>query len=164
MFGDASRPSASIMCVPLRQEGRPVGVLSIQSYTPNAYTREDLQTLQALADHCGGALERIRAEAALREAHYTLERRVQERTADLQTANAALSEGEARLREAHDRLEQRVQERTAELQAANAALSESEERYRSLVNNLNVGVYRSTPEIRGRLHPGQPGPGPHARL
>ena len=29
----------------------------------NAYTQDDLITLQALADHCGGALERIRAEA-----------------------------------------------------------------------------------------------------
>ncbi len=55
------------MCVPIRREGQPVGVLSIQSYTPNAYTPEDLRTLQALADHCGGALERIRAEQSLRQ-------------------------------------------------------------------------------------------------
>ncbi len=67
VFGDTSRLSASMMYVPLRQEGQAVGVLSIQSYTPNAYTQEDLRTLQALADHCGGALERISAEAALRE-------------------------------------------------------------------------------------------------
>jgi PAS domain S-box-containing protein len=66
-FGDTSRLSASLMHVPLRQEGQVVGVLSIQSYTPNAYTPEDLRTFQALADHCGGALERLRAEAALRE-------------------------------------------------------------------------------------------------
>ena len=67
MFGDVGRPSASVMAVPLRQEGRPVGVLSIQSYKPNAYSREDLQTLQALADHCAGALERLRAEEARRQ-------------------------------------------------------------------------------------------------
>jgi PAS domain S-box-containing protein len=66
-IGDASRLSASIMCVPVRAEDRVVGVLSIQSYTPDAYTREDLQTLQALADHCGGALERLGMEGALRE-------------------------------------------------------------------------------------------------
>ncbi len=65
-FGDSSRFSASMMYVPLRQEGRPVGVLSIQSYTPKAYTPEDLRTLQALADHCADALERIRAEEELR--------------------------------------------------------------------------------------------------
>jgi PAS domain S-box-containing protein len=65
-FGDVSRVSAAVMCVPIRREGQPVGVLSIQSYTPRAYSEADLSTLQALADHCGGALQRIRAEAALR--------------------------------------------------------------------------------------------------
>ena len=65
-FGDASRLSASIMTVPVRVEGRTVGVFSIQSYTPNAYTQADLQMLQALADHCGGALDRIQGVEALR--------------------------------------------------------------------------------------------------
>jgi PAS domain S-box-containing protein len=62
-FGDTSRPSASLMYVCVRNGPKIIGVLSIQSYTPNAYTEDDLNTLQALADHCGGALERIRAEA-----------------------------------------------------------------------------------------------------
>ena len=72
MFGDTGRPSASIMCVPLRQQGQPVGVLSVQSYTLHAFTSNDLRTLQGLADHWGGTLERIRAAAALRksEARY----------------------------------------------------------------------------------------------
>ncbi len=66
MFGDTSRPSASLLSVPIRWRDRPVGVLSVQSYTPNAFTSEDLRTLQGLADHCGGTLERIRADAELR--------------------------------------------------------------------------------------------------
>ncbi len=65
-FGDTSRPSASLMFVPVRGTGSVIGVLSIQSYTARAYNEVDLGTLQALADHCGGALERIRAEEALR--------------------------------------------------------------------------------------------------
>jgi PAS domain S-box-containing protein len=101
-FGDTSRLSASMMYAPLRREGQPVGVLSIQSYTPNAYTQEALRTLQALADYCGGALERIQAEAALREAHDLLEVRVQTRTVELRAANRALRESEARLRLALD--------------------------------------------------------------
>jgi PAS domain S-box-containing protein len=64
-FGDASRLSASLMWAPVRVENRAVGVLAIQSYTANAYTREDLRTLQALADHCGGALDRLRQEELL---------------------------------------------------------------------------------------------------
>jgi PAS domain S-box-containing protein len=64
-FGAASRLSASLMCVPVRVENRAVGVLSIQSYTPDAYTQEDLRMLRALADHCGGALDRLRMEALL---------------------------------------------------------------------------------------------------
>lgn len=66
-FGDETRPSASLMYVPVRKDSQVIGLLSIQSYTPNAYTAADLDTLQALADHCGGVLERVHAEAALAE-------------------------------------------------------------------------------------------------
>jgi signal transduction histidine kinase len=65
-FGTGRR-SASLMFVPIRHGDRPSGTLSIQSYTPHAYDAADLAALQALADHCGGALERLRIEAALRE-------------------------------------------------------------------------------------------------
>ncbi|HSU55560.1 MAG TPA: PAS domain S-box protein, partial [Candidatus Dormibacteraeota bacterium] len=66
-IGDTSRPSASLILVPIRNRTRVIGKLSIQSYTLNAYTHQELNTLQALADHCGGALERIRAEHDLHE-------------------------------------------------------------------------------------------------
>ncbi|MCI0394657.1 MAG: GAF domain-containing protein [Chloroflexi bacterium] len=65
-FGNKSRPSASLMFVPIRNGPQVNGVLTIQSYTPNAYTNKDLETLQALADHVGGALDRIRIETELR--------------------------------------------------------------------------------------------------
>jgi len=71
-FGDKSRPSASLMYVPVRKDSEAIGLMSIQSYTANAYSEKDLDTLQALADHCGGALERIRAEAALGESNERL--------------------------------------------------------------------------------------------
>ena len=50
------------MYVAIRKDEKVLGFLSLQSYTADAYTREDLSSLEALADHCGGALERIRAE------------------------------------------------------------------------------------------------------
>jgi PAS domain S-box-containing protein len=71
-FGDKSRPSQSLMYVPVRNDAKVIGVLSVQSYTLHAYTQEDLSNVQALADHCGGALERLRAEAALRDANERL--------------------------------------------------------------------------------------------
>ena len=67
MFGDRSRPSASLIVVPLRSGGTTLGVLSVQSYRHQAYEESQLTLLQILADHCGGALERIRAEQASRE-------------------------------------------------------------------------------------------------
>ena len=71
-FGDLSRPSASLMFVPVRDGQKVIGVLSIQSYQRLAYTRADLAALQALADHCGGALARIQSREAQRasEAKY----------------------------------------------------------------------------------------------
>ena len=67
-FGDKSRPSASIMRVPLRlRTNKVTGVVAIHSYTPKAYTAKDLKTLQTLADCCGVAVERIWADEALRQ-------------------------------------------------------------------------------------------------
>lgn len=64
-FGDVAKPSASIMTVPMRNGLKVIGILSIQSYALKSYTYKDLEILQSLADHCGGALERIKAENAL---------------------------------------------------------------------------------------------------
>ena len=77
-FGDKTRPSASIMYVPIRKDEKVLGFLSLQSYTPDAYTKEDLSTLEALADHCGGALERIRAEQENERLNQELRLRLEE--------------------------------------------------------------------------------------
>jgi len=62
LFGDESRPSASMMFVPARHRGNVVAFFSIQSYTPRAYAPDDLCLLQTLADHGAGALARIWSE------------------------------------------------------------------------------------------------------
>ncbi len=96
-FGDKSRPSLSLMFAPIRHGERVLGFLSIQSYSPYAYSEEHLALLQVLADFCGGALERIHATEALRKAEeqlrgyaQDLERRVAERTDELKETISSL--------------------------------------------------------------------------
>lgn len=61
VIGDKTRRSASLIYAPIRHRTEVVGVVSIQSYTPYAYAQSDVAALQALADHCGGALKRIQS-------------------------------------------------------------------------------------------------------
>jgi PAS domain S-box-containing protein len=70
-FGDTARVSQSLMYAPIRHRDGGIGVISVQSYRRKAFTNQDLQTLQALADHCGGTLARLQAEAGL---HHSEER------------------------------------------------------------------------------------------
>ena len=65
-YGDTTRPAAAILYVPIRQGAEVIGLISIQSYSPGAYDQRSLETLQALADHCGGTLARLRIEESLR--------------------------------------------------------------------------------------------------
>lgn len=65
-FGNKARPSASIIIVPIGKKTKIKGILSIQSYKHNAYTIDDLDLLQGLANNCAGALERIQIEEELR--------------------------------------------------------------------------------------------------
>ncbi|MCD6385690.1 PAS domain S-box protein [Candidatus Sumerlaeota bacterium] len=73
-FGFESRISRSLIFVPVRSEGRTIGLLSIQSYKPGRYGSREVTLLQAFANQCGGALARAMAEEALREReeHYRL--------------------------------------------------------------------------------------------
>ncbi len=91
-FGNTDRRSASLLFVPINNGDKVVGILSIQSYAPDAYDQQSLQVLQKLAGHCGGALERIRTQELLRQAHDELEFRVKERTVELLKANTLLHE------------------------------------------------------------------------
>lgn len=73
-FGQTERLSLSLMFAPIRWQGRTIGQLSVQSYTPHRYSQRDLRLLETFADQCAGALARVRAESALRmsEERHTL--------------------------------------------------------------------------------------------
>jgi len=65
-YGDRSRPSGSIMRVPVRVRRKVTAIFSAHSYTLQAYSRNDLNTFQTLADYCGAALDRIWADRTFR--------------------------------------------------------------------------------------------------
>jgi PAS domain S-box-containing protein len=115
------------------------------------------EAILAEQEHIREALvsELQRTEGVLRKAHDDVERRVQERTAQLAVVNEKLrreiaerKQAEETLRKAHKELERRVDKRTAELTIANEqlkreieerkrvekALRESEEAARALLN------------------------------
>ncbi len=81
---------ASLMVAPVRNQEAVIAVVSIQNCRPRAYTQEDLTAFQGLADHCGDALERIRAEEEILRLNAELEGRVRQRTAQLEAINREL--------------------------------------------------------------------------
>ncbi len=58
--------AGTTVIAPIRTGQQVIGVLFVQSRRSHSYTEQDLETLQTLADQCGGALQRVRAEEDLR--------------------------------------------------------------------------------------------------
>lgn len=76
--------SADWLGVPMRRDGHVSGAIVVQSYEqPNCYTHEERTLLEYVAQHILTALDR-------RQARDQLERRVDERTRELQQANMVL--------------------------------------------------------------------------
>lgn len=77
--------------VPLWREDQAVGVIAVQSYSPDVrFTRRDQELLTFVAHHIGISLERKRAQDRLMQAHAELEQRVESRTRELARANREL--------------------------------------------------------------------------
>jgi PAS domain S-box-containing protein len=79
----------NVMFAPLMLKGEPVGLLGL-SNKPGGFTPNDARLAAGFAELAAVALVSKRAEEALRQAHDELERRVEERTADLSLANEQL--------------------------------------------------------------------------
>ena len=60
MIGNQSRLSASLMVVPLKAGEQIIGVISTQSYSYNAYTKDDLNLLSGIANQVSVAIENSR--------------------------------------------------------------------------------------------------------
>ncbi|RAP58453.1 bifunctional diguanylate cyclase/phosphodiesterase [Oleiagrimonas sp. MCCC 1A03011] len=79
--------------VPLICEEKTVGVLAVQSYTPEyVYKKPDQELLTFVGYHIANALQRKRSAESLKKAYSSLERRVTERTRALALANRDLRE------------------------------------------------------------------------
>ena len=75
-------------------EGRPFGVLEVDSDTPGVFDDHDTDFLQAVANLLGMALERRRAEDALRLVNETLEQRVEAEVTERRQAEDALRQAQ----------------------------------------------------------------------
>ncbi len=83
--------ACSWLGVPLRREGEVVGVIAVQSYNPRIrFSADDQRLLSFIAHNIGTGLARQAAQERLRTAHAELERRVGERTGELERANEQL--------------------------------------------------------------------------
>jgi PAS domain S-box-containing protein len=121
---------ASVVHVPIWNKDRVVGLIQFNDRRKGRFTLEAVELLEGIASHIGAALMRKRAEEALNEAHKGLERKVYERTSELERINEILAA------EIEDRMK------------SEAALLESEEKYRNIFNNAIEGIYQTTPEGR----------------
>lgn len=66
-FGDTGKKSASLMFVPIKKENKNIGMLTIQSYRPQAYDMRDLALLETIVNYGSGALERTITKAKLQQ-------------------------------------------------------------------------------------------------
>lgn len=66
-MGNAQRKSASVLMVPLRLRNKIIGVLSIQSYTMNAYTDDIVEILTGIGYQAAIAIENARLFANLQQ-------------------------------------------------------------------------------------------------
>jgi signal transduction histidine kinase len=85
-----SKPSESWLGVPMIARDRVVGVISVESYKKNAFTKDDVILLTAMANQAAVAIENAHLYRDLEGLTLALENRVMERTNELRETNLRL--------------------------------------------------------------------------
>ena len=100
-------PLTTFLGVPLFREGRVAGMIAVANRA-GGYRLEDQEALEAIAPAVIEALDRKRAEEALRELNATLETKVAARTAELANRARQLQKLALELSQAEDRERRRI--------------------------------------------------------
>jgi len=145
----SARPK-SLLCSPLLKQGALTGVLYLENdATRGAFTRERLEVLRLLSFQAAISLENAGLYASLEEYSRTLERRVEERTAEIQHKNAELAETLTRLQDMQRQLV--AQEKLASLGALTAGIAHELQNPLNFVNNFSDLSSRLAGELEQTL-------------
>jgi PAS domain S-box-containing protein len=79
-------------CHPLISQGRLIGTLSFGTRTRSRFSAQDLDLMKTVSDQVAVAMERMRLIDALQRSRDELEKRVEERTAELARSNRELQD------------------------------------------------------------------------
>ena len=115
----------SVALIPLRTDEETIGLLQLNDHRRGCFTLAMIEFFEHAGRSIGVALHCKRAEAALREAHDELERRVEQRTTELAGANQALQNEVAertRAEEQINRLNEGLKRHLAVVDALNKEL------------------------------------------
>ncbi|WP_238180132.1 PAS domain-containing protein [Methylobacterium haplocladii] len=82
------------ICMPLIKDGRLTALMAIHDRVPRIWTDNDLALIREVTERCWAHIERVQVIEALATLNATLEERVEERTARLVEAEAALRQSQ----------------------------------------------------------------------
>ncbi|HVR48514.1 MAG TPA: ATP-binding protein, partial [Pseudorhodoferax sp.] len=90
----AAISAQAVVNMPVSEDGNLVALLYLNNATPRPWTVEEMALVKEVAHRTRQAMERRRAERGLRELAGSLERQVQQRTAELKKSEAALRQSQ----------------------------------------------------------------------